>query len=182
MSKESDDEELADSFGGVCPPVRRGRRPGPRYAVVRSGEHGRYGLLSASGCPGRNGLFPVEAVRCRRGAFLRRQSGGEGGRTESGRNGPGALYRCAGDRAVPPQDAADVRNPYCAAGRDHLLYRQALLAGNQYTHTGQSWARPVASEGRAGTAHPQVRDGQDLAAANPVADGRFCLDADGSVR
>ena len=52
MSKESDDEELADSFGGVCPPVRRGRRPGPRYAVVRSGEHGRYGLLSASGCPG----------------------------------------------------------------------------------------------------------------------------------
>mgnify|MGYP002229464173 CR=1 FL=1 len=43
-------------------------------------------------------------------------------------------------------------------------------------------ARSVASEGRAGTAHPQVRDGQDLAAANPVADGRFCLDADGGVR
>lgn len=67
-------------------------------------------------------------------------------------------------------------------GRDHLLYRQALLTGNQYTHTGQSGTRSVASEGRAGTAHPQVRDGQDLAAANPVADGRFCLDADGGVR
>ena len=64
----------------------------------------------------------------------------------------------------------------------HLLYRQALLTGNQYTHTGQSGTRSVASEGRAGTAHPQVRDGQDLAAANPVADGRFCLDADGGVR
>lgn len=83
---------------------------------------------------------------------------------------------------VPPQDAANVRNPYRAAGRDHLLYRQALLTGNQYTHTGQSGTRSVASEGRAGTAHPQVRDGQDLAAANPVADGRFCLDADGGVR
>ena len=56
------------------------------------------------------------------------------------------------------------------------------ITGNQYTHTGQSGTRSVASEGRAGTAHPQVRDGQDLAAANPVADGRFCLDADGGVR